>query len=278
MAVEDKENIEEIYKTDSSENLQKDHTSTGDNSGGQVSTELPDTDTDGTRGDHVSSTLRAGGGGRAGSRNLVSVASGRGGDGTSTSGTSLLEESRAGTAGGAGGLGGGSTVEVASGSAVALGLLLLVVHVHGVGELLLGGANTVGTVVTSGGVGGDTVTDVIATDGTENLTDLLAVQLALDSALQAVHHAGAEVLVGRRRERSGSSTPGAVDSGARLESRVGRLVVALLGTGSLDLGELRGEVVEVVEGADLVSINGDETYSCQFSITCLPWEMGEDIP
>lgn len=244
---------------DGSKNLQKDHTGTGDDSGGQVSTELPDTNTDGTRGDHVGSTLRAGGRGRAGSRDLVSVAGGRRGDGTSTSGTSFLEESRAGAAGGAGGLGGGSAVEVASGSAVALGLLLLIVHVHGVGELLLGSADTVGTVFTSGGVGRDTVTNIVSADGTKDLTDLLAVHLALDSALQAVHHAGAEVLVGRRRERSGSSTPGAVDRGARLEGRVGGLVVALLGTGSLDLGELRGEVVEIVEGADLVAINRDET-------------------
>lgn len=191
---------------------------------------------------------------------MVGVTGGRRGDSASALRASLLKEGGASAAGGARGLGGGSTVEVTSGLGVAAALGLLVVLVHGERELLLGAADTVGTVVTGGSVGGDTVTDVVATDGTEKLANLLTLNVVLGNTLQALLHAGAEVLVRRGRERAGSGLPFITDSGARLQSRVGRAVVALLDTSGRSLVDLRGQVVEVVQGADLVAINRDETF------------------
>lgn len=189
----------------------------------------------------------------------VGGAGGRGSDGARASGAGLVDQGRASAAGAAGRLSGSGTVEVAGLLAIALLRLLLVVEVHGVGELLLGGADAVGAEFTGGGVALDAVADLVAADGSEELVELLAGHVVLQLAGQALLHAGAEVLVRRGGKRAGLREPAVADSRAGLEGSVGRRVVVLLGAGGGGFGKLLRQVAVVIASLDLVTVDRDQT-------------------
>ncbi len=239
-------------------NLQHDHSSTGEESSSHVGAKLEDTDVDARGGESNSSTV---GGLRvaAATRSTATTSGGRSADNTSTRGTSLLQERRASSSGLAGALGGGSTVEV---TGLGVGSVALVVGVHGERELLLGSADTVGTVLASGGVSVDTLAELaplVAADGTEGLRELLALNVTLGNTGEALLHALTEILVGRRGERGGGGLPALAEGRAGLQGSVGGLVFALLGTGGGCGCELLREVAEVLEGRGLAVLDGNET-------------------
>lgn len=221
---------------------------------------MEETDLHASRSDDKRRTLGARSTSAVTSSHGVGGAGGRGSDGACTGSASLVDQGGAGATGAAGCLGGGGAVEVAGVLAVALLGLLLVVEVHGVGELLLGGADAVGAEFTRGGVALDAVADLVAADGAEELVKLLAGHVVLELAGQALLHAGAEILVRGRGQRAGLREPTVADGGTRLEGSVGWRVVVLLGAGGRGTGQLLGQVAVVFTSLDLVAVDRHETW------------------
>ena len=186
--------------------------------------------------------------------------SGLGGDNASAGGAGLVHEAAAGAARRNGRNGGGVTVEVA-GRGLVGAVLSLVVGVHDPAELLGGVAHAVSTVVAGGSIGSDAValgTITETANGAEELADLLTRDTGLGSASQGVVHAGAELLVGGRRQRGGLGGPVGILSRAG-GSSLGSGVRVRVDTRGVDSGDLAGVVGEVLALADRVTINGNET-------------------
>lgn len=238
-------------------NLQQDHTSTGDDGGDDVRTELEASaaeDGDAGGAHAVSSALGAGGATRAaGARGTR----GAGSDAASAISTRLRHQSSASASGLGGGLGGGSAAEVAGTGTVALADLLLVVAVKDERQLLLGVAHAVRAVATGRSVGGDTGANTVAADGAEQRTVVAGVDRVLDHAGQRAGHAGAEFLVGSRGQAS-SGQP--VGSNSRASAgRVGGSVRSTVDTSGANSGHLLREVLEVRECAHGVARDADQT-------------------
>ncbi|OSS46304.1 hypothetical protein B5807_08526 [Epicoccum nigrum] len=227
--------------------LQQDHGHTGGNSA-EHSHAHTHARNDKARGAGSSVT----GVGRARARGLGSR-----GDGASASSTSLLEEVGAARGGRGSLLSSGLALEAAAvGDSLSIG-------VESEGKLLLGGAHAVGSVGTGGHVAVDTsaVLAVLETaDVAEDVTEVVFGGLVGYSAAKGLHHAGAKLLVGDRREgvRFGLPLSGG-DLGAGSSSSVGRVVVSHLDTAGGSLGDLLGEVVEILVRGDLAVLDSGQT-------------------
>lgn len=179
------------------------------------------------------------------------------GDSAGTGRASLLEKRRARAGGAAGRLGRGSTVE---GAGVRVLLLGLVVGVESEGELLSGIAHAVSTKGTVGCVGVDAGArrTRVATDLTEEGSEVVILDVGGSNALKSLQHARAQVLVGRRRQRRGDSSPGA-SGGWAGSGAVGRAVRSRVDTSWVDGLHAAGKSSEVWQLAGSVAADGNET-------------------
>lgn len=225
--------------------LQSKHGTTAENSGENVGAQLPRADKNGARGSTgVSSARRARG--AAGASGASSRSS------AGTSGADGGQFSRAGATGGSGSLGGGRAAEVTGIGTITLGRLDIVVGVQGPGELILGLAHTVSTVLSAGGVGSNT-RDIVRDSETVDLVEEVAVVVRRDAvrnnATKRLDHAVTKVLV-RSRRKFGAGFPEVVNGGAGLESSIGNTVRSTVDTGRSSLDNLSREGTVVREGAD----------------------------
>lgn len=156
-------------------------------------------------------------------------------------------------------MGGSRPREVAGGSAVASGLLLVVVDVESPAKLLLRVAHAVRAVVTGCGVGCDAIADAIGktTHDAKEVTDAGCVYV-IGYTGESAKHALAEFFVGGRRE-IGGCTPIAIDCRASRSCSVCWVVAGRVGARGVDRSNLGGESIEIVKGADAAAIHGDKT-------------------
>ena len=202
------------------------------------------------------STLRAG---ALGARGGITRGLSWGRDTASAGWADLLEQVSAArsTWGSNGLLGGSLALEVAS-TADGLG-----VRVDGERKLLLAVAHAVGTVGSLGAVPVDTsavLAILQAADETEHVAEILLVSLVRNHAAQSVHHAAAKLGIGRGGEGVRLGLPlASSDAGARSSGGVGRSVLVHLDTAGSSLGNLLGQVVEILVGCDLAVLDRGET-------------------
>lgn len=199
------------------------------------------------------------GGGRALSGARLGACLSTSTDGTGTLGTSSREHGS--TARGSrrsdSSLGGGLALETtAARDSLSIG-------VESEGELLLGRAHAVGAVWAGSGVLVDAcavLSLLLTTDEAEHVTVVLLVNLVSDNAAESLLHAGAERRIGRGRKRVRDGLPlSGGDLGAGSSSSVGGVVVSHLDAAGSGLGDLLGQVVEVLVGGDLAAGDGCET-------------------
>jgi hypothetical protein len=206
-----------------------------------------------------------GAGGALGARVTLGLSRSR--DATSACRADLLEQT--GAAGsswrGSSRLGGGLALEVAStGDSLGVGI-------DGEGELLLAAAHAIGAVSRLGAVPVDTsavLATLQAANETEHVAKVLLINLVGNNAVQGVHHAAAKLGVGGGREGVRLGLPFASsDARARSSGGVGRSVLVHLDAAGSGLGNLLGQVVEVLVGCDLAVLDRGETWSV-LAIVC----------
>lgn len=189
----------------------------------------------------------------------ISGSGGLGGDGTGAGRTSLLNLRGAGTGGGSGGLGASGAVEAAGSGGL---VLLAVVLVQGEGKLVLDTTHAVSTVFTGGTVGFNATAVGVATDDSEELSELGGGKAAVGNAGGGIVDTGAQRLIGSGGQGRGLGFPSAaVLGGAAHQDGVGGGVGALAGAGGVGTVDLAGVVLEVAHRADTGAVHdGHKTW------------------
>lgn len=133
--------------------------------------------------------------------------------------------------------------------------------VEGETELFSRVAHAVSTIVTSGSIGSDARTDVVAVaaDGAKEIAIVISICRAGDDTAERVVHAVAELLVGRWWKRRGFGVPVIRAVGWASSGSVGWRVVGLVDTDGIDLSDLGLEVVEVIQSLHVIAVDRHET-------------------
>lgn len=231
--------------------LQQEHSSTGNKGSHDVSSELPAANLD-RHWAHGTGSAVGAGGGRGGAASGGTSGSGRSGDTASTSAAGLLQQVRALAIALGGALGVARTIEVTG--LVFVGALLVPL-VHDEGELLLGRADTVRSVLALGAVLLDTIAhSILGADVVKQVLVVVFLDGVLNDARQGINHAGAQIRVRRRREFTGSFPVLANRRAGCGSSSRGSVAGAVDASGSGLLDLLR-EVREVIASLDAVTID-----------------------